>query len=893
MRRRFFSFLLFFALISAGLFSVNFVFAQNLDVGINEINNAIVLSDTDPRIIIARIINIALLFLGVIAVGLIIYAGFLWMTSGGNEDKIDKAKNTLKNAIIGLVIILSAWGIVSFIMSRLLGATGNGGFFNGDSGSNSALVGTGAIGACTVERVYPEDGQTDVARNTSIIITFKEPVLLTSVCQNAAGEACACDQASCNLINPTHIRIFRQDFGDNCGDTSCPNDNTNVNQAHVSVSSDRQTLIITPHDFLGSPDGDTDYQVKFTNGILKDSGDSIFKTCNTDWLQWGFRVSNNLDLTPPQVLRGGIFPLPDNEKDFYSQTVAAVAAQAAVTVNNCPQVYQAPSILGVIPIAGNQNGSAILDDNFHQNVSALTVVTTPDNNQAQLFAGQELLGVANWNGNQIVFSGFFQLDVEGHEAGNAWQINIQPEILADQLTVGGEIYTFTFSENNNDHNISISGCSGLNIIALNIFVKLSGHPDVNVDLEGNKVILIAKVAGAAGNNINLSTTNSDALSLQAFSGGTDLVRVSEVKDRHDRPMNSVIQVNFNEAVNPMFVSGSADEVADYIRVVNAEATATDGASCSVDADCASYKCSDNVCVGHYLSGNFLISNAYKSVEFISDVECGQNSCGEKIYCLPADSHLAVELVAANLKTCNTDADCANFQPFSHCAPFFNYLTCQDVNGKNYPVANLDQLDGIVDAAVNSLDGNRDVFADGPITFYNENEPANLELKDKYRWSFYINDQIMSAPPQISFIKPDNNSLKADTKAPVQINFNTLMMNASLRTGSVWINNGQKNVEHHLINLFTSSPSPVGYWVTAENRDVFPLDGEPDLTFVFLKHTELSPSVTYKSQVGSGVKDIYQNCFKPSAGPNCAADANNPSCCYGVPTSLLGDDGNCQ
>ena len=101
MRRRFFSFLLFFALISAGLFSVNFVFAQNLDVGINEINNAIVLSDTDPRIIIARIINIALLFLGVIAVGLIIYAGFLWMTSGGNEDKIDKAKNTLKNAIIG------------------------------------------------------------------------------------------------------------------------------------------------------------------------------------------------------------------------------------------------------------------------------------------------------------------------------------------------------------------------------------------------------------------------------------------------------------------------------------------------------------------------------------------------------------------------------------------------------------------------------------------------------------------------------------------------------------------------------------------------------------------------------------------------------------------------
>ncbi|MDD3285652.1 MAG: Ig-like domain-containing protein [Patescibacteria group bacterium] len=890
MRRRFFSSLLFFALISAGLLSVNFVFAQNLDVGVNEISNTIALSATDPRIIVARIINIALLFLGVIAVGLIIYAGFLWMTSGGSEDKIDQAKNILKNAIIGLVIILSAWGIVSFIMSRLLGATGNGGLFNGNSGSSS-LVGTGAMGACTVERVYPEDGQTGVARNTSLIITFKEPLLLTSVCQNESGEACACDQTSCNLINPAHIRIFRQDFGDNCGDASCPADNTNVSRAHVSASSDRQTLIITPNDFLGSPDGDTDYQVKFTSGILKDNGDSIFKTCNTDWFQWGFRVSNNLDLTPPQVLRGGVFPLPDNERDLYGQTVAAVPAQAAVTVNSCPQIYQAPSVLGVTPTAGNQNGNATLAVDFHQNISALTVVTTSENNQAQLFAGQELLGVANWNGNQIIFPGFFQLDVDGHEAGNAWQVNIQPEILADQLTVGGEIYTF--SEANSGNNIPVMGCNNLSIVALNIYVKLSGHPDINVDLEGNKVALTAKVAGAAGNNLNLSTTNSDALSLQAFNGGVDMVKTSEVKDRHDRPMNSVIQLNFNEAVNPMLVSGSADETADYIRIVNAESSATEGEACNTNADCASYKCSDNVCAGNYLSGKFLISNAYKTVEFISDVECGQNGCGEKIYCLPANSHLAVQLVAANLKTCSTDTDCANFQPFSQCAPFSNYLTCQDANGKNYPVANLNQLDGIVDAAANSLDGNRDVFADGPIAFYNENEAANLELKDKYRWSFYINDQIMSDPPQISFIKPDNNSLNADTKAPVQINFNTLMMNASLRTGNIWVNNGQKDVEHHLINLFTSSPAPVGYWITAENRDVSPLDGEPDLTFAFLNHTEMGSSVTYKSQVGSGVKDIYQNCFKPSAGPNCAANPGNPSCCYGVPTDILGDDGNCQ
>lgn len=890
MRRRFFSFLLFFVLISAGLFWFNLVFAQNLDVGTNEISNTIALSATDPRIIIARVINIALLFLGVIAVGLIIYAGFLWMTSGGSDEKIDQAKNILKNAIIGLVIILSAWGIASFILSRLLGATSNGGFFDNGQG-NSALVGTGAMGACTVERVYPEDGQSDVARNTSLIITFKEPLLLTSVCRNAAGDDCACDQASCNLINPEHIRIFRQDFGDNCSDATCPTDNTNVSQAYVSASVDRQTLIITPVDFLGTPDGDTDYQVKFTSGILKDNGDSIFKTCNTDWFQWGFRVSNNLDLTPPHVVLGGIFPLPDNAQDFYGQTSPAAPATASIQINVCPNIYQAPLILGVVPTAGNQSGTAVLDASYHQNFSSLMVVTTASNDQAQLFAGQALLGAANWDGNQINFPGFFQLNVAGHEAGNAWQVNIKPEVLADQLTVGGEVYTFASTSNGN--NIPVSDCNNLDAVALDTYVKLSGHPDVDVDLNGTQVALTAKVAGKAGNNLNLATTNSEAISLQPFNGGTDAVKVSEVNDRHDRPMNSVIQLNFNEAVNPMLVSGPADDVSSYIRIVNAEAAAGNGAACSVDSDCASYKCVDSACAGDYLTGKFMVSNAYKTVEFISDVECGQNGCGEKIYCLPANSHLAVELVSANLKSCTTDADCSNFQPFSTCAPFSNYQTCQDINGKNYPVSNINQLDGIVDAAANSLDGNRDIFADGPIAFYNENEASNINLKDKYRWSFYINDQIMSDPPQISFIKPDNNGIGADTKAPVQINFNTLMMNASLRTGTVLVNNGQKDIEHHLMNIFTSSPAPLGYWVTADNKDVSPLDGEPDVTFAFLNHTEMGSSVTYKSQVGSGVKDIYQNCFKPSVGPNCLADPSNPSCCYGVPTGILGDDGNCQ
>ena len=66
--------------------------------------------DTETSLleIIGNIISIFLGLLGVIFLVLVIYAGFLWMTSQGSEEKIKTAKNILKNATIGLVITLAA-----------------------------------------------------------------------------------------------------------------------------------------------------------------------------------------------------------------------------------------------------------------------------------------------------------------------------------------------------------------------------------------------------------------------------------------------------------------------------------------------------------------------------------------------------------------------------------------------------------------------------------------------------------------------------------------------------------------------------------------------------------------------------------------------------------------
>ena len=60
---------------------------------------------------IGRIIRMILTFLGVIFLILMIYGGYIWMMARGNEQEVEKAKNIIKNALIGLVVVLAAYAI--------------------------------------------------------------------------------------------------------------------------------------------------------------------------------------------------------------------------------------------------------------------------------------------------------------------------------------------------------------------------------------------------------------------------------------------------------------------------------------------------------------------------------------------------------------------------------------------------------------------------------------------------------------------------------------------------------------------------------------------------------------------------------------------------------------
>ena len=68
---------------------------------------------------VGGIINVVLGFLGIIFLILIIYAGFLWMTAAGNDDAVGRAKKILINSTIGLVIVIAAYTISSFIFNAI------------------------------------------------------------------------------------------------------------------------------------------------------------------------------------------------------------------------------------------------------------------------------------------------------------------------------------------------------------------------------------------------------------------------------------------------------------------------------------------------------------------------------------------------------------------------------------------------------------------------------------------------------------------------------------------------------------------------------------------------------------------------------------------------------
>ncbi|MBN2854299.1 hypothetical protein JXK06_02060 [Patescibacteria group bacterium] len=104
------------------LFSSSIVLAQSygLDETISEVPAYQAQADEsyDEKFVATKVgdmIGLVLSFIGVLFLILIIYGGISWMTAGGNEQNVEKAKTIIINAVIGLLIVIFAYTITSFI----------------------------------------------------------------------------------------------------------------------------------------------------------------------------------------------------------------------------------------------------------------------------------------------------------------------------------------------------------------------------------------------------------------------------------------------------------------------------------------------------------------------------------------------------------------------------------------------------------------------------------------------------------------------------------------------------------------------------------------------------------------------------------------------------------
>jgi hypothetical protein len=312
---------------SGGVFSVPVVHAQ-VNLGLEPVGRTLGLGTQDIRVTVANIIRVALTVVGVIVLILVIYGGFLYMTAGGNEETVTKAKRVLVNSVIGLGIILSAYAITAFIIAQLLGATtGNfgGAGFEQQAVARFSDFSSGSLGEGIVQSHYPSPGATDIPRNTKIIVTFKVPMDPATII--VSGK-----------INPTSIKLIKSAdiSAGGVGQTAASKFITDVAAATI----DNRTFVFIPSTFLGSPSERVSYTVKLeggATGLKKSDGSLAFSGNYADGYKWEFETSTVIDTTAPKVV------------SYYPKTGAQSVARNSIIQVNFDEAVDPVTAAGAVP----------------------------------------------------------------------------------------------------------------------------------------------------------------------------------------------------------------------------------------------------------------------------------------------------------------------------------------------------------------------------------------------------------------------------------------------------------------------------------------------------------------------------------------------------------------
>ena len=98
-------------------FSASFVYAQ---FGLQDTASRAQYQEGDIYSTISTAISVVLLVIGIVFLVIMIYAGLRWMTARGNETFIEKAKDAMFGAVMGLILVSVSYALSVFIFSRLI-----------------------------------------------------------------------------------------------------------------------------------------------------------------------------------------------------------------------------------------------------------------------------------------------------------------------------------------------------------------------------------------------------------------------------------------------------------------------------------------------------------------------------------------------------------------------------------------------------------------------------------------------------------------------------------------------------------------------------------------------------------------------------------------------------
>ena len=930
-RKQLLCFLAFF--VGYGLLMASGASAQGLDA--QAIAEESGLPTVSLATFIGRLLQVFFGLLGVVALALLMYGGFIWMTAAGDPNKVDKAKKIIQNAIVGLVIIFSAFAITTFLMGIFGRYFGGGAGGGGDYLGGPNDWGRSAIGAGPIESVYPRPNQVDVPINTRIAVTFKQAIRPDSICESVDANG------RCSNSVAKNIQIC---------ETSATNTNCLVGSpfnvsSTVTQTEDGKTFVFIPQGYLGNNDSQVRiFKVTVDGGVKASStGDSIFKGYRVNYYAWQFKTNGELDLNPPEIAKFEIYPYPDVESDIYSVGSDATVGSQTITIN------QADLQTEDLPKLNDQD----ITSNFEKQL----------NNPAGAPSGMKVV-VKSASGFDVINSGNISFTIGGgvtyaqfsEPAASSFNISFSntgvcsgqvrclPIIDKKFIETGagfsiesfsdfsdGLSWSFAVTASSEGHELSlldrddsivnfifVSSADNRTTISKTV-TSADGRSRVNknylaVKKGANEAVTIANLvaslktntggrieATSSSSTITVTARNAGFNDLKIVSpssslvvGGTSLSGNAKVIGWTVKPdntrlkdpfNNSIFRVTFTEAINPI-------DVSDYIRVFSSTTQ---------------------------LQASTTITNQYRTVELKGVTSCGTNACGDPIFCWvnpstssPESVPIRVVVGAASLMTC-TGGD-QNSAGNEWCKTFGG--TCsvgqRCVSGNLFYAQAANSIDGISDMSNNSLNGNfsKAQNAEGNLVGNAEGRSEsglgrsgwsaydlNVGMSannnylptyapstttgDDFQWSFYLSNQVDNQSPLIKEIHPVGDEVYGwqqgqSFSQPVEIIFDRLMSFSSLKPG--WGYSDLRDDEDWfrrflVLKTITARANPVGYWVNSLDID---RDGDylADFTRALINHNPFDQSVTYGPLVGSGVLSITQNCFLPAGAPQRAADPNN-------------------